>query len=154
MNRKHISYFCVTVLKNLANKNSFIELNDTEAHIDHRLAEIGRDLWRPLSPTSMLSRGPTTAGWWKVSFRTSPGMETLRSLWATCFRVGPPSWQKKRLSSNLVEMSRVATCDHWPCPFVACLQEERMVFQHLLSELLDLTHITHKHEAVWFFLSS
>lgn len=48
VSRKHTSYFCVAVLKNLAHNKSFMELRYTEPHIDHRIAEVGRDFQRSL----------------------------------------------------------------------------------------------------------
>ena len=61
---------------------------------DHRMVEVGRDLWRSSGPTPLLKHGhlePVAQDYVQMAFALSPGRETPQPLWATCPSARSPS---------------------------------------------------------------
>lgn len=83
------------------NKNWYISKNSPYTHElfsqNHRVTEVGGDLWRSTGPAFPAEAGPPTAvfsGPCPDVFSVSPGMGT-QSLWATSATAQLPSQYKK-----------------------------------------------------------
>lgn len=100
---------------------------------DHRLIQIGRDLWKHLSnlPLKAGLIRSVCSGTYPIESWTPPRMENPQSLWAPVPAFDHSS--VKRFSLYLTEISHVPTCGCWPSFY--CCAPLRRVGLHLLLTL-------------------